>query len=164
MAILDSGHIFQKDWEMPNAGTDICDYYYDWTASKWKDWINTPQPLWIIVTCTGVPSAGTSIKVEIYQHSTSTLTSGDLLIEGPIVVRANLAADPYDDGHILLAVPFATCMQAAQIMGGQDRYFGPVLRADGDCSSGQVDAWVHMGVNPPVYVAPPSSSNVVMPS
>lgn len=162
--IQDANWIFQADWAMPNATTDICDNYIDWTASKWKDFINTPMPMWLLVVCTGVPSAGTSIKVEIWQHTTTTLTSGDLLIEGPIVALANLAADPYDDGSMLLAVPLLTCMQAAQIMGGQDRYFGPVLRADGDCSSGQVDSWLHMGVNPPIYVARPAASNIVMPT
>ena len=162
--IQDNSWIFQASWAMPNATTDICDNYIDWTASKWKDFINTPMPMWLMVVCTTVPSAGTSIKVEIYQHSTTTLTSGDMLLEGPIITVANLSASAQDDGHVLLCVPMLTLMVAAQTMSGQDRYFGPVLRAAGDCSTGVVESWLHMGANPPIYVSRPTASNIVMPT
>jgi hypothetical protein len=149
---------------MPSGTTGIITNVIDWTASAWKDWINSPQPLWYIVVCVDVPDAGTSIKVDFYQHSTTTITSGDLLWTGPAITVANLSADPQNDGHVLAAIPLLTIMAAAQAMGGQDRYMGGVLEAVGNCSTGGVRAFLHIGVNPPIWVAPPTSSTIVMPT
>lgn len=149
---------------MPNNTTGIITNYIDWTASKWKDWINNPIPLWYMVVCTDVPDAGTSIKVDFYQHSGTTITDGDLLWTGPAITVANLSADPQNDGHLLAAIPLLTIMAAAQAMSGQDRYMGGVLEASGDCSTGGVRAFLHLGVNPPIWVTPSSTSNIVMPT
>lgn len=165
--IQDSKWTFSDAQAMPNATTAICTNWIDWQSGVNKDWINSPIPLWIIVTCNTVPGAGTSIQVLFYQHTTTTITSGDLLWSGPTITRANLSIDPFNDGHVIAAVPLLTLMAAAQTMSGQDRYFGPVLSASGDMSTGKVDAWLHLGVNPPVYVARPAvvgASNITMPS
>ncbi|RPJ31930.1 MAG: hypothetical protein EHM35_11970 [Planctomycetaceae bacterium] len=163
----DSQWVFSDAQAMPNNVEVVTTNDIDWTASKFKDWINSPIPIWFVFTCNDVPDAGTSIQVEFYQHTARAITDGDLLWAGPVVTLANLSADPFNDGHWLAVVPLITLMTAAMIMGGQDRYMGPVLKAVGDMSTGKVDGWIHMGANPPVYVAPPAivgASNVVMPT
>lgn len=166
--ILDHNWTFDAatDVSMPNNTTSVLTNYIDWTANKWKDWINTPQPLWLLVVCTAVPSAGTSIQVRFYQHSTSSLASGDLLLSGRAIAKADLSADPDDEGHILFCVPLMSCICTVQAA-DRDRYCGLVLSASGDVSSGTVRSWLHMGVNPPVYVPRPAlrgGSNIVMPT
>jgi len=166
MAIQDSQWLFSDAQAMPNATEAICSNYIDWTASKWKDWLNAPQPLWIVCTCNTVPGAGTSFQLEFYQHSTTTITSGDLLWSGRDVAVADLSADPQDEGHYLGAVNLAGAFYGIQAA-DRDRYCGPVLKGTGDVSTGAVDVWLHLGVNPPMWVAPPAvmdASNIVKPS
>lgn len=163
--ILDSQWVFSDAQAMPNAAEVICTNYIDWTTSKWKDWLNTPQPLWIVFTCNTVPGVGTSIQIEFYQHSTTTITSGDLLMATRIVAIADLSADPFNEGHYIAAVPLLSIMYGLQ-NADRDRYFGPVLKGAGDVSTGKVDGFLHMGVNPPQYVAPPAivdASNIIKP-
>jgi hypothetical protein len=162
--ILDSKWIFSDAQAMPNATEVICTNIISWQTAINKDWINTPIPLWIVFTCNTVPGGGTSVQIEFYQHSTTTITSGDLLWAGPIITVANLSASPDNDGHWLAVVPLITLMTAAQAMTTQDQYFGPVIKGAGDVSTGKVDGWLHMGVNPPIPVTRPTASNIVMPA
>ena len=164
--ILDHNWQFDAgvDVAMPNGAQGIITNVIDWTTSKWKDWVNSPIPLWYMVVITDVPDAGTSCCVQFYQHSTTTITSGDLLWTGPVLTVANMSAEPDNDGHILAAIPLLTVMAAALAMSGQDQYMGGVLTAVGDCSTGGVRSFLHIGVNPPVITARPTASNVVMPT
>lgn len=165
--ILDNSWILSAAQAMPNGTTAISTNTIDWTSSKWKDWINSPQPIWVVSTIhytTADPPVGTSIKAEAWQHTSATVTSGDLLGEGPIIALADISNKPDNDGHILWVVPLLTLMAAAQAMGGQDQYFGIVYRAVGDMSKGTINTYLHMGVNPPVAVTRPTASNIVMPT
>jgi len=167
--IQDANWTFAEAEGMPNDAEDelsgVGDYdgYIDWTASKWKDWINTPMPLWLVVTCNTVPSGGTSIQVEFYQHSTTTLHSGDMLLAGRVIALADLSASADDPGHWLFCVPLMSCLCSVQAA-DRDQYCGLVLKGTGDVSTGKVDAWVHIGANPPIPVARPTASNIVMPT
>lgn len=164
--ILDSQWVFSDGQAMPNNTSAVCTNYIDWTASKWKDWINTPVPLWIIVTVNTVPSAGTSIQVVFYQHSTTTISSGDVLLSGRAIAIAALSADPQNEGHVIFCAPLMSCLCTVQAA-DRDRYCGPVLVGSGDVSTGKVDSWLHIGVNPPVWVPQPAvndASNIVMPA
>jgi hypothetical protein len=164
--ILDSAWVFSDAQAMPNNTESICTNHIDWTASKWKDWLNTSQPLWIVFTCNTVPGAGTSICIEFYQHTTTTITSGDLLLTTRAVAVADLSADPFDEGHYIAAIPLLSVFYGIQ-NADRDRYAGPVLKGSGNVSTGKVDGWLHMGVNPPQWVAPPAvvdASNIVKPS
>ncbi len=163
--IQDSQWIFSDAQPMPNAAEAICTNHIDWTSSKWKDWLNTPQPLWVIFTCNTVPSGGTSIQIEFYQHSTTTITSGDLLLATRAVAIADLSADPFNEGHYIACVPLLSVFCGIQAA-DRDQYAGPVLKGAGDVSTGKVDGWLHIGVNPPLWVPPPAvvdASNIVKP-
>ena len=174
--IQDANWVFADALAMPSNTTGIptgygdFDGYIDWTASLWRDWINTPIPLWIVCTCNTVPT-GTSFNILFYQHTTSTITSGDLLWTGPDIVVADLSADPFDPGHWICCVPLMTIMAAAQAMGSGThlRYCGPVMNSTGVNTDGAVDIWLHQGANPPIPVTQPAirpedASNIVMPT
>lgn len=166
--ILDSAWIFSDAQAMPNSGSDAeveCTNCIDLQAAKNKDWINSPIPLWIIVTVNTVPSAGTSLQVRFYQHSTTTLASGTVLLDGRVIAKEDMSVSPKDEGHVLFCAPLLSCLCTVQAA-DRTQYCGPVLKANGDLSSGKVDAWLHMGVNPPVWVPRPAivdASNIVMP-
>ncbi len=161
--ILDSQWKFSEAQAMPNASESICTNWIDWTTSKYKDWFNTHIPLWVVATCNTVPEAGTSIQIEFYQHSTTTITSGDLLMACRAVAVADLSASADDPGHWLACVPLISILGSLQTA-DVDQYFGPVLKGAGDVSTGKVDCWLHIGANPPIPVARASSSNIVMPT
>lgn len=163
MPIQDAHWVFSDAQAMPNNTTAVCTNYIDWTTSKWKDWINTPIPLWLVATCNTVPSAGTSIQILFYQHSTTSLASGDLLLSGRAIARADLSADPFDPGHWLFCVPLMSCLASVQAA-DRDQYCGLVMAGSGDVSTGAIDAWLHIGANPPIPVARPTASNIVMPT
>jgi len=174
MAIQDANWVFADAMAMPNDTTGVpdgygdYDGYIDWTANKWKDWINTPMPLWIVCTCNTVPGAGTSFNILFYQHSTNSLASGDLLMATRVIAVADLSADPFDPGHWICCVPLISILSSVQAA-DRDRYFGPVMNGTGNVSTGKIDMWLHLGVNPPIPVAQPSirpedASNIVMPT
>jgi hypothetical protein len=166
MSIQDSQWVFSDAQVMPNAGSIACTNCIDLTSHKWKDWINSPIPLWIIVTCSVVPSGGTSIQVVFYQHSADTLVGGTALLTGRDIAIADLSADPEDEGHLIFCAPLLSCLCTVQA-GDRAQYCGPALVGSGDVSSGYVDAWLHLGVNPPVWVAPPAladASNITIPA
>jgi hypothetical protein len=170
--ILDSKWIFADGESMPNATTGVpsgagdFDGYIDWTSSKVKDWINSSVPIWIICTCNTVPGTGTSFNILFYQHSTTSLASGDLLLATRDIAIADLSADPLDPGHWICCVPLISILSSVQAA-DRDQYFGPVMNGTGNVSSGKVDIYLWIGVNPPIPVARPVSvggSNVVMPT
>lgn len=161
--ILDSKHMFADALAMPNNTEAICTNWFDRTTSKYSDWVNSPIPIWVVFTCNTVPSAGTSIQIEFYQHSTTTITSGDLLLTTRAIPIADLSASPDDPGHWICCVPIISILSSIQ-SADVDRYWGPVLKGSGDVSSGAVDGFLWMGANPPIPVARPTASNITKPA
>lgn len=147
--------IFEKVWEfsdadaLPDNTSAIADNIVDTTASAYDEWNNMVVPLWLIVTVNTV-GTGTSAVAKVYQHSTTTITSGDLLLTGPILTVANQSASARNDGHYLLVVPVLTIMAAAAAMSGQDRYWGLVYTASGTMTDGSVDAYIAATDHPPI--------------
>lgn len=158
--------MIEKLWEfsdaqaMPNATTAICDYIIDWTASKFTDMMNSGVELWIVVTINTVSATGTSLKIEAYQHSTTTITSGDLLDTGGNRAIAYMSANSQSIQHVLYARELSGLLAEAKAFDGTvDRYFGLVMDATGNCSDGKIDAWLQVG-KPKMPIAMVVSSNI----
>ncbi len=92
--------IFEKLWEFSDhqvgvsGTTAIATNIVDTTTSEWDEWKNTEVPLWIVVTV-NVASGGTSVKIMVYQHSTTTITSGDLMMTGRDLALADASGSTY---------------------------------------------------------------------
>ena len=142
--------MIEKLWEfsdaqsMPNATTAVCTYVIDWTTSILLEMLNSGVELWVVVTCNTVPSAGTSLAVMAYQHTSTTITSGSLLDTGDDRARANMSANATSAKHILYARELSGLLASAQAITAT-RYFGLVLSGTGDVSTGKVDAWLQPG-------------------
>lgn len=155
---------FEKLWEfsdaqaMPNNTTAVCTNICDWTSSIYVPWINSGVDLWLVVTVNTVPGAGTSLAVLIYQHTTTSIGSGDLLLSGADIAIAKMSANPLSRYHYLLAVPFSACFCGKQ-NADLKQYFGLVLSATGDVSTGAVDAHLRVG-KPPVPTVQVTTSNI----
>ncbi len=159
--------IFEKLWEfsdaqdMVNATTAISDNIVDTTTSIYDEWDNMAVPLWIVVTHSALTATGTSISVKVYTHTTSTITSGDLLFTGPVQLTANMSANARNDGHYLLTLPVQAVMTAAGAMGGLKRYWGLVYTCAGDCSDlGTVDAYILATAHPILPTTQVTASNI----
>lgn len=156
--------IFEKLWEfsdhqvLVSGTTAISTNIVDWTTSNYDEWVNTEIPLWLVVTVNTV-FTGTSTKVMVYQHSTTTITSGDLLMTGRDVVAADVSANPRDPGHFLFCVPVMSCLSSIQTA-DRDRYFGLVYGCTGNCSDGYVDAFILASAQPPIPTTQIVTSNV----
>lgn len=157
--------IYEELWEfsdaqsMPNNTTGICTDIVDLTSSKYDEWVNMAVPLWLVVTCNTVSSTGTRLQIRVYQHSTSTITDGDLLMSGRDIAVADLSANARDPGHWLFCVPWMSLvcnLQTADV----DRYIGPVMSATGDCSDGKIDAMLLATTHPPIPTTQVTSSNI----
>jgi predicted RecA/RadA family phage recombinase len=143
MASRDKAWVFSTAQAMPNATQSICTYIFDWTSSELMALKNTEPQLWLVVTCNTVPT-GTSLKIEVYQHSTTTITSGDLLMTGRDMAVADMSAKAQDPGHWLFHVPVMSVLGNLQA-DDVDQYMGIVMDATGNCSDGKIDAWLQHG-------------------
>jgi len=156
--------IFEKLWEFSdhqigvNGTAVIATNIVDWTTSEYDEWKNTEIPLWIVVTANTV-SGGTSVAVKVYQHSTTTITSGDLLLTGRDVLLADASASARDPGHYLLCVPVMSCLGSLQTA-DWDRYFGIVYECTGDCSGWYFDAYILASAHPPIPTTQVLTSNI----
>lgn len=158
--------MIEKLWEfadalaMPNATTAICTYIIDWTANSYVDMAFSGVELYVVVTCNTVPGAGTSLKVEAYQHSTTTITSGNLLDTGADRAIAYMSASAQSKYHWLYVRELrGLLLEAYAFDGTLDRYFGLVLDGTGDVSTGKVDAWLQLGP-PPLPLTQVVTSNI----
>ena len=155
--------IIEKLWEFSDhqvgvsSTTAISDVMIDTTSDEYKVFHNMAVPLWIIVTC-NVVGAGTSTTVKIYQHSTTTLTSGDLLMTGRLMAVADQSVNPRDPGHYLFAVPLMSCLCTLQDA-DVDRYIGIVYDCDGNCGAAYYDAYLTPN-HPPIPTTQITASNI----
>ena len=155
--------MIQKLWEfadalaMPNATTAIMTYIIDWTTSEYLEMMNSGVELWVVVTVNTVPT-GTSAVILAYQHTTTTITSGDLLDTGDIRVVANMSANAQDIKHVLYARELSGLLASALAV-GSDQYFGLAITTVGDCSDGKVDAWLQVG-KPKMPTTQVNTSNI----
>jgi len=156
--------IFEKLWEFSdaqigvNATTGIASNIVDLTTSEYDEWDNMAVPLWIVVTANTV-SGGTSVTIKIYQHSTTTITSGDLLMTGAAVLTADASADPRDRGHYLFVVPVMSVFAPIQ-PADRDRYWGIVYDCAGDCRGWYFDAYIVATAQPPIPTVQVTASNI----
>lgn len=156
--------IFEKLWEFSDAQAGdngvpvIASNIVDTTTNKYDQWDNTEKPLWLIVTANTV-SGGTSVAVKIYQHSTTTITSGDLLLTGRDLLLADASANARDRGHNLLMVPVLTIFAGMQTA-DRDRYWGVVYDCTGDCSGWKFDAYLTATANPLIQTTQVTTSNI----
>ena len=145
--------MIEKLWEfsdaqaLPSATTVIATKIIDWSAagSQYLDMMNSGMELWVVVMVNTVPT-GTSAVVKCYQHSTTTITSGDLLDTGDIRAVAYMSANAQSIHHILYARELSGLLASAMAFDGTtDRYFGLAYTAVGNCTDGKVDAWLQVG-------------------
>lgn len=156
--------IIEKLWEFSdlqqgaNGTTAIATNIVDRTTNKWDQWDNTERPLWLVVTANTV-SGGTSVQVLIYQHTSTTITSGDLLLSGRTVALADASASAQDRGHYLFVVPVMSIFANLQ-PADRDRYWGVVYNCTGDCTGWYFDAYLLSSAHPPIPTVQVTASNI----
>lgn len=156
--------IFEKLWEFSdaqpgvNGTTAIATNIVDLTTSEFDEWDNTDVPLWLVVTANTV-SGGTSVIIKIYQHSTTTISSGDLLLTSRSILLADASANSRDRGHYLLVVPVMSIFSSVQAA-DRDRYWGVVYDCTGDCTGWKFDSYIIATAQPPIPTVQVTTSNI----
>jgi hypothetical protein len=119
---------FSDNQSMPNATTVVSTDVINWVENVGIE--NRSIPAYIVVRVNTVPSAGTSLTVQVYRHTSAGVGSGTLLLQGEARLRTDMTA-----GEVIFAETIPVRADTAD-------FFGLVYSASGDMSSGTVDAFI----------------------